>query len=550
MSNKIHVRIGHKYEQAFKSICELVGNGCIDRSVISNCQSNQIIETDQYVFEYTGDLESIDTGSQIGMMPSGASWFSGFRGNECDNVMGIWHDLLELVAVNYHKEYSLVEYVEKSSSRSNDELEAYKRLISNIVETLITKVSRISPAAQEDSIEDLYAVAMRLEVFVGVGEPTPLLCKIYFRKKGNRFIPLSSDEAAAVDAHASKIVSRHNSSGNIDDETTETSIVDNVLNSVEKLIKGELSSNFTESILITNPIDRDALDMLISNESQDEVKLECKRLKVLGISHIQWMDNAFDVYIDNKKALFARIGLNNTVSLSCCCDANDNRLVDNNVIICKSEETGFTTKITINPEKEGLGINRDQMEQIQRNSAFASHLFPISCSEVLRRNIDCVRLQCKCNTIAFEVNGKTKLKCADCPYPEVVYRSPDGTIAYTPLLNFNTATLGISNEKTEPCRFCGRSYRQEDLNNSYLCKFCASASEAINTNTASKVNKRIYRKYAQILPLNARVAAVFKKKYAFECSDRLIFSLGKNKYFFDKLKLEDTGIIPKPEKRQ
>ena len=183
MNNKIHVRIGHKYEQAFKSICELVGNGCIDRSVVFNCQDNQIIETEQYVFEYTGDLESIDTGEQIGMMPSGASWFSGFRGNENDNVMGVWHDLLELVAVNYHKEYSLVEYVEKSSSRTNEEMATYKRLISNIVECLITKVSKITPAAQEDSIEDTYALSLRVELFSGAGEPKPMLYKLYFRRR-------------------------------------------------------------------------------------------------------------------------------------------------------------------------------------------------------------------------------------------------------------------------------------------------------------------------------------------------------------------------------
>ena len=54
----------------------------------------------------------------------------------------------------------------------------------------------------------------------------------------------------------------------------------------------------------------------------------------------------------------------------------------------------------------------------------------------------------------------------------------------------------------------------------------------------------------RISSLNARAASIFKKKYAFECEDKLIFSLGKNKYFFDKLKLEDTGIIEKPEKRQ
>jgi hypothetical protein len=50
-----------------------------------------------------------------------------------------------------------------------------------------------------------------------------------------------------------------------------------------------------------------------------------------------------------------------------------------------------------------------------------------------------------------------------------------------------------------------------------------------------------------MLPLSARIGA--KGKYCFENADRILFIVGKNKYLFDKLKLKDTGLLDKPEKR-
>ena len=550
MNSKVHVKIGRKYEDAFKAICKLVSNGCIDRSVIQSCTDDQTIETEQYVFEYTGEVETIDTGAEIGMTPSGSSWFIGFRGGESNNVMGIWYDLLELVASNYHKEYSLVEYVQNTVSRSDAEIENYKKTIRNVVEGLKIPISKIALAPQDESTEDIYACSVRLEVFIGVGEPTPLLCKVYFRKRGKSFSPLSTSEAAAVDEYISTLVSKNAGSDALDKSSTETEIVDNVLNSVSKLIAGELSQSFTESVLITNEIDTETLNALLANETQDEVRLQCKKLKVLGISHIRWIDTAFNVFVESRKAFLVKFGLNGTVNLYCCCGAKDNKLVENNVIVCTSPDTGATTKITLKTDREDLGLNSEQLEMIQHNSIFADHLFQISCSELVRRNVDCVRYRCRCNTVAFEVDGKLRYKCADCPYPEVVYRHTDGTPAYTPLLNFDTATLSVVDEETETCRVCGRSYARSALNSTFVCKFCASAYEAVETKTVEEKHKRAYRKYAQMLPLTVRLGALFAPKYCFENADRLLFFVGNKKYFFDKLKLNDTGMISQPEKRQ
>ena len=61
--------------------------------------------------------------------------------------------------------------------------------------------------------------------------------------------------------------------------------------------------------------------------------------------------------------------------------------------------------------------------------------------------------------------------------------------------------------------------------------------------------KRKVKTPIRSLPLSLRVLSVFQKKYCFENQDRLIFFVGNKKYFFDKLTLNDSGMIPKPEKR-
>ena len=549
-SSKINVKIGRKYEDAFKSICDLVNSGCIDRSIVMSCKEDRYIETAQYIFEYTGDVATIDTGSELGMMPSGASWFMGFRGGESDTVMGTWHNLLELVATNYHKEYSLVEYVQNTCTVNAEETRAHKAVISRVMEGLNYPVTNICSASQEDSVEDVYALSIRIELFSGAGEPKPLLCKLYFRKRNGVFTPVETEDARAIDDYICSIVSKRNTADQATNTFTETEIVDNVLNAVSKLISGEMPIGFADSMLITNDTDKETFIEFLDNEPRDEVRLECKKIKVLGISHVQWIDPAFYVYVNNKKAFLAKVDVNESLSLFCCCNAPNNKLIDNNVIVCKSEESGAVTKIRLDTSKENLGLTTEQFEMIQRESEFADHFFPINCSEPLRRGIDCLRYRCKSNTLAFEVNGKMRYKCNDCPYPEVLSLDADGKPAYTPLLNFDTSTLQVVHAETEACRFCGRTYTAEGLNRSFYCKFCASAIEAATLGDASKIHKKKYRLYSNMLPLSLRALRVFDKKYCFENEDRLIFIVGKKKFFFDKLELNDSGMIKPPVERK
>ena len=548
-SNKIYVRIGRKYKDSFKSICDLVNGGCIDRSVVLYCKNDSIIETAQYVFEYTGDLETIDTSTDIGMFPSGATWFSGIRGGAADNAMGMWHNLLEAVAENYHKEYSLVEYVEDALTQSTEEIEQYRELIRRVVTGLNYTPTDIELAPREESTQDIYALSVRVELFNGAGEPKPLLCKLYFRNRNGVLTPIGSEEAKEIDFYIGNIVSKRRPSEQAVSTASKTEIVDNVLNAVSKLIGGKMRLGFVDSMVITNETDTENFVDFLENEPSDDVCLECRKLKVLGISHAQWVEPSFFVYIDNKKAFIARIDVNETVSMECCCGADDNKLIERNTVIWHSHQTGRVEEVFLDTERDDLGLSDEMLAMIREESAFADHFTPLNCLETRRRGIECMRYICKAKALRFTVNDKDCYKCIDCPYPEVIYHDVDGTPYYTPLLHFDAETLSVVHEKTETCRLCKRTYVKESIDENFHCKFCASSIEVARKNKTSSLERKMYKRYAGIIPLSVRRKNLFGRKLCFENSDRLIFFVGSKRFFFDKLRLTDTGKLKSPEER-
>lgn len=546
---KVHVRIGRKYEAAFRSICDLVSKKIIDGSIVQSCTKDQI-ETAQYIFEYTGEAVAIDTGTQIGMLPSGATWFRAFRNDESNSAIGAWHSLIEAVATDYHKKYSLVEYIQNDSARKEDgSLESYRQMIRRMAEVLRFPPTRVVEATGDDCVEDIYAVSLRLELYGGAGEPRPVLCKVYFRNRSNVFFALEKEEAGIVEQYVCDLVGNRNAGGAHQERENETEIVDHVLNALSKLTRNELPNSFTDCILVTNETDSKTINELVRVEPQDEVCLVCKRLKVLGIIHLRWKNAAFHIYVGKRRAFLAKLGITKTISLYCCCNSEDSKLIENNTIFLNSGE-----RIRIQPEEDDLGLTAEEVEQIRGESAFANHFFQISCPELTRRNISCSQFRCTSNTHAFDVDGVIKVKCTDCPYPEVVFRLPDGiTLSYTPSLGFDTKTMLATSGFTATCTFCKRSYAVEEQTSSkseYFCTFCKESFDKLEKGGITQADVRTYKRYAGMIPLGGRFKAMFKKKYCFENQDRLLFVVGKKKFFFDKLKLDDAGLLENPEKRQ
>ena len=463
------------------------------------------------------------------------------------------NDFVETVAAHYHREYSFVEYIQSKAMHSTEEVEECKKQIYRVANRFGKKISRIANATNEDSIEDIYAVTIRMELVYGVGEPSPVLGKLYFRNRGGVFSPIRKSEALKSEKFINEVIEKQNPSGGPQDSERrpqdsahDTNIVDNVLNSVERIIAGKMAHSFTESILIAGEQDEKTIQKLISEDPGDNAAVECKKIKVLSISHIRWVDTAFDLFVDGQKTFLAKISPNGSMSWYCCCNSEDNKLIESNVVTCYSPDTGLTDEISLDVTDDRLGISDDAVEKIMKESAFAKHAVKIDCSELARRKIRCKQYRCECNTTVYDANGVQKRKCSDCPYPEVVLRYGAGEAACTSTLNFDTKTLQPVTEKVAICHCCGRTYATEKPAGNFYCDFCLKVKSSYESESVDPEARITYKKYAGMLPLSARFGA--KDKYCFENEDRLIFIVGKNRYFFDKLKLQETGILEKPEK--
>ena len=322
-----------------------------------------------------------------------------------------------------------------------------------------------------------------------------------------------------------------------------------VLNAVSKFVAGKMHLGLGETMLIANETDQENFQDFLNKNPNDEVHLECRKLKVLGISHAQWIDPSFYVYIENRKAFLAKVDIDGTISMRCCCNDENSRLIERNAIVCRDEQSGAVERIQLDVNDQKLGLSDDQLIRIREESEFANHFLPINCLETRKRGVECMRYLCKSNSLKISFNGKTFYRCADCPYPEVIYYGTDGKPRYTPSLYFDAASLTAVDEETETCRLCGRPYLKKEIDENFYCKFCASSVHAAKTNQISPDDKKMYKRYAGMIPLSVRARNLFSKKFCFENSDRVIFFVGKKKFFFDKLKLTDSGKIKAPEER-
>jgi hypothetical protein len=554
--DRTYVGIGREYGRAFRSIYDLIYKKCVSFPGVS-CEGDDTILTPNYRFQFIDAVSAMHASEQIGMSETGSSWFMCFRGGDTDNTMSAWFDFVEAVAASYHREYSFVEYVQDNTSRSEEEVAQCRARVERVLERLKLKlkknVSRFADAAPEDSVEDIYSVTLRMEIVLsGTGEPTPVLGKVFFRHKNGAFTPVRKGEAQKTELFINSVIEKQTGyeRPHTSDSAGESEMVDKVLYSIEHLITGRMEIGFTDSILIANGVDEENIQALIEGETGDEIEIECKKLRVLGISHIKWIDTAFDIYVDGQKTFIAKISPNGSMSWYCRCNSENSTLIEGDVISCIDADTHIPYEVVLDTTKDDLGITDDALiDKILSESAIAKHAMEISCPELARRNIQCRQHRCECNTIMLaDTKGVQRRRCADCPYPEILLRDGNGEVACTASLNFDTRTLRPVAEKTVACQFCGRHYVTARMTGDFECDFCREAIRSCEDGTVDPRAHVTYKKYAGMLPLSARIGA--KGKYCFENEDRLLFVVGKNKYFFDKLKINDTGMLEKPEKRQ
>lgn len=538
--------IGKEYEKAFDSVCKLLGESVpFDKVNVREVKDGRIV-TATHEFVYSASASSEQSGRAMRFTDEGASWFETLRTGNAGAGDGTaqWLSFIESVARAYHNEYSLLEFKQPETAMNDADKERCGVVLKKVVEMFfpLLKGSSISDAKDKNVSDDIYGISLKAEMSGGTGASVPVLCSVYFRKRAAsaELEPVIEAEARGIYDSLYKVIPERSAAGRA--EKTESShLIDDVLNALEKLLKGKMSYSFDECVRF-GETDEKIIDELTEKLSHDDAFLECRNISVLGISHVRWTNSAFFVYHDGKPALSALVGMNGGVTLMCV-NGHTVKLMDNNVISCRYTDNGgrvHKEDIRINPDAENLGLTSEQIEKIIKYSQIGKHLQSKECKNVPRINRDCKRCVCDAQMINAGTPDEPKWICTDCPYPEVAFEDAEGRIHFTPDMSFTRDKMTMTvKEETQACSCCGRIFTNAALDSAGRCELCASAK------STEEARKR-YVKYRGMFSPFTRLRYLGKKKLCNEDNELIIFFMGGDKYIFDKKNMEKEGYLPAP----
>lgn len=556
---KTLVKIGKEYKDAFNSLHQLLSRDTklADAIAAVNEYGRKEISTPTHVYVYSE--QEIESEEQIiAMGVDGASWFAPIRQGKAfedkafDNGMSDWKQLISKVATNFHKKYSIIEYKECTNENRAD-AEKSKKAIRNIVARLFGEQDvTLSKGGKNEGTQDIYGAHVKLELGCTGQAYYTVMCKIYFRRTVAEVRPISAWEASIVNA---KLEQAKNNDEKIN---VQDNVIDDTLNALNKLVNGEFSVNLkdclcfgsaTDSAIGSNS-DQKSLEILSARAMHNSAPITCTSIKVLSISHVKWVNDSYDVIFRGKPILRAVIGFGGSISMRCINCENFEELISSNEINYSfKNEDGATVNrsILIDPERDDLGIDEQTVNEIILYSEFSNHLKKIICKNVSRLGKPCSAFVCHSQTIR-DAGGKN-VKCANCPYPEVVYTdfSEEMPVRYfTSTLKFAVDKMAmVPTDEVKQCVCCGRPFTASALEGR-LCPLC-SEMESL-TDSQKKVAKKKYAKYRNMLGHFARFKHLFHAKYCLEDDTTLLFALGEDRYVFSKLDLAKTGYVDAPDK--
>jgi len=552
MAEKIIV--GREYAAAFDSAYALLESGCLDgvyRAV--NAHGVKRIEDGVHVFEL-GSENGADESDEIFLGSDGASWFAALRnpnGEQKVNQGAIWTQFIDSLAKAYHKKYSLIEYEqmpidEKKAEENRRVLALYANRICRTLLGDYFANPEVIMLPQDESAEDIYGAYMRLELSNGTGVAVPVLCKVYFKMCGERLEPMPTSEANRIDDYLKSLDGTDGAAIRGGDK--DSRIIDKTLNALEALISGknkdDKDGNFARYMFLGNSESEDedvvSVERLVNSVSGEKVALRCMRVTVFGVYHIRWSVVAANVKFGARSFLRLAIDENKKITLSCLNCKDGAELVENNSIMCKTED-GHSWKITLNPELDDLGLSKEDVAKIRKSSAFASHLIKISCTGN-SRNPACSAIRCESQTLRFGTDKNPELKCENCPYPEIVYRDENGVLHDTSKLAFaRDAGKMMEKDKLRVCVSCGRTFTDSGMSrhDKGLCSLCASSDSDDSVSA-----KKTYRRYAGMLSPMRRMQ--LGRHRCYEDGEIILFAIGNKKYIFKKLDEKQTGYLKAP----
>ncbi|MDE6557863.1 MAG: hypothetical protein K2K39_02030 [Clostridia bacterium] len=561
---KKRIAIGGEYRESFANLLKVLRSGYLaggSAYADTDSEGRDLICTDttEYVFDENAALKNTG-GVALSMENDGASWFAPVReGKAFDDGMSEWKQLIYKVAREFHDKFSIIEY-KQFDDGGNGNLEAVENNIRKILRRFYSRsdVSVIRGVDRDKGCEDIYGATVKLELS-GTGQSHfVVMSKIYFRRNGNTVTPLTGAEAAEINA---RLEEAQDNDDPVSLSEADSADINNVtVNAVRELVSGRYPVSFKDSLCFStrrafnaetgkseDNYDLKTYKKLASRAYANKSAVTCNSVQVLGVSHVRWVNDYFDVAFGGKVCLKAIVGFGGSISLRCvnCGGAN---LITSNVISYKfTDKNGLThsENIVLDYSVDDLGLSEEKLAEIKTYGEFNNHLNTVGCFNS-RLGKQCTACVCRSQTIS--VGGETK--CADCPYPEVVYTdyTGDRPVRYlTSKLTFVHDRLAmVLEENAALCSRCGRSFSKEALSGGQ-CRLCNSI-DGLSEEEQIKA-KKLYNKYKNAFSHAERAKHLSAKKFCLEDDTALVFALGRDTYVLDKLDLlSGSGFVSKPQK--
>ena len=534
--------------------CYVDADGCINNGnnsfefIDGNVFQNEIPESD---FKITND---------------GANWFAPVRNFSNSTAAGslsqgahLWEEFLSDISRKYHDKFFLVACKKKSNEARDEErirasFEKYYLYTQNVMKNFYPEITdwEFSPVFDENNSEDIYGLSLRLQIGTGGEKEIPVLGTLYLKQHSKlRMMPLSVENAKRIEQNLDDISDDDEYSNHLNRDLDSTSNALNTLFSeFSRIMSEDKSGELLADCIHFDKADERNLRTLLSRIQNDNKTLVCKQVEILGISHVSWEKQTFIVSEKNSsKEMFAVIaGVDETLLMLCLGCDEEGEIILGNRIATTDSETNESRIYSINPDLSNLGLSEKDIEYIRRNSKVSSHHLAVGALCGMPRNENrCRRIRCKSQLVTLKTQRGECRFCADCHYPEVVFRTNDSQLYYTPDLLFNADSIQLEPAdriSKKPCACCGRHVTE--LKNDLYCRLCATAfsSDA----AVLKVGVENYKKYRSIFPLQKRLSSSKKIKLCFEDAELLLFVLGEDKYIFHKLWLDNDGYLPSPVK--
>lgn len=561
---KKRISIGSEYRDTYANLVKILRSGELESAgahLETDAKGESFICTDgaEYVYEEKAGVAAAG-GAALAMGKDGASWFATVRrGKAFDDGTSEWKQLIYKVARAFHDKFSIIEYKRCDGSGNTDAAEVEERL-NKIIRRLFGRTDAviIKGNDREKGSEDIYGASVKLELS-GTGQSHyVVMCKIFFRRSANGIFPLAAAEAAQINARLEEAPDNNDP---ISIGADESANINNItVNAVRELVNGSYPVSFKESLCfsqrqVVNPetkklednYDLKTYKYLAMRARANDAPVTCNSVQVLGISHVEWINDYYEIALGGKLALQAVIGFGGSITLRClnCKGAN---LITSNAITYKvTDDNGLTrtVNVALDYSSEDLGVDEAALEEIKLHSEFANHLMSIGCfNNRLGKNC----LSCVCRSQTIFVDGE--MKCADCPYPEVVYTDYSGErpVRYlTSKLTFVNDRLAMTlEENAGKCSRCGRSFSNEALVNG-KCGLC-SGIDGLSA-AESESARKLYLKYRNVFSHSVRIKHLFDKKYCLEDETALVFALGGETFVLGKADmLNGKGYIAQPVK--